>query len=291
MVMSTSRGFKKIILATDGSEQAEAAVDSTIALARASSAEVRVVHVWNLEVHQRHEQWDIEVRSEAQHMLDATVERLTTGGVRAEGLILRADSDHIAAAVAIAAKNFSADLVVVGSRGLSNWQSMRKHSVSHQLLSSVDCPLLMVRGRTATVRPLQRVLLAVAGGDDIGPAANSAIAAASPAGAQVLVAHVAQLFVGAQGLAYSEPEHEIQATMARAIKLIEEAGLSAKGVVAHPGPVAEVISSVAEVWDVDLVVVGSSRMGDLASMVLGSVSHDLLHASLRPVLIAERVPS
>ena len=289
--MDTSKGFNRIVLATDGSEQAQAAVDSTITLARSSSAEVRVVHVWNLEVHQRHEHWDIEVRSEAQQLLDATVDRLAKGGVRAEGLILRADSRHVAAAVAVAAKNFSADLVVVGSRGLSNWQSMRKHSVSHQLLSSIDCPLLIVRGGTASERPLQRVLLAVAGGDDIGPATQSAILAASAAGAQVLVAHVAQVFVGPQGLSYSEPEQEIQATIALAIKLIEDAGLSAKGVVAHPGPVAEVIIAVAEVWDVDLIVIGSSRMGDLASMILGSVSHDLLNASVRPVLIAERVSS
>ena len=287
--MNTTKGFNRILLATDGSEQAEAAVDATIALGRLQSAEVRVVHVWNLEVHQRHGHWDVEVQSEAQQLLDATVERLMTVGVRAEGAILRADSGHIAAAVAVAAKQFDADLVVVGSRGLSNWQSMLKHSVSHQLLSALDCPLLIVRSRPATVRPPQRVLLAIAGGHDIGPAARAAIAAAAPPGSQVLVVHVAQLIVGMQGFAYSEPQEEVQATMARAIKLIEDAGISAEGVVPHAGPVAEVIAKVAETWDVDLIVVGSSRIGDLGSLVLGSVSHSLLRATERPVLIAERM--
>jgi nucleotide-binding universal stress UspA family protein len=59
--------------------------------------------------------------------------------------------------------------------------------------------------------------------------------------------------------------------------------------VPHSGPVAEVIAKVAETWDVDLIVVGSSRIGDLGSMVLGSVSHSLLRATERPVLIAERM--
>ena len=42
-------------------------------------------------------------------------------------------------------------------------------------------------------------------------------------------------------------------------------------------------------WNADLIVVGSSRMGDIGSLFLGSVSHDLLHVTDRPVLIAERV--
>jgi nucleotide-binding universal stress UspA family protein len=287
--MNATKGFKRILLATDGSDQAEAAVYATIALGRTPSAEVRVVHVWNLEVHPRDGHWDVEVRSEAEQLLDATVERLTTGGVRAEGAILRADSGHVAAAIAVAAKDFKADLLVVGSRGLSNWQSMLKHSVSHQLLSTVDCPLLIVRGRPAVGGPRQRVLLAIAGGDDIGPAARAAIAAASAPGSQVLVVHVAQAIVGVQGFAYVEPEAEIKATMAKAIETIEAAGIPAEGVVPHSGPVAEVIAKVAETWDVDLIVVGSSRMGDLGSLFLGSVSHSLLRATERPVLIAERL--
>ena len=37
------------------------------------------------------------------------------------------------------------------------------------------------------------------------------------------------------------------------------------------------------------IVVGSSRMGDVGSLVLGSVSHSLLHTTARPVLVAERI--
>ena len=86
------------------------------------------------------------MRHEAEKLVDVTVERLLKAGVIAEREIDRADSRHVAAAIALSARDFNADLVVLGSRGLSDWQSMTRHSVSHELLCAVDCPLLIVRG-------------------------------------------------------------------------------------------------------------------------------------------------
>jgi len=289
VVMSSSKRFEKIFLATDGSEASQAAVEATIAIAKSPDAKVRVAHVWNLEVHHRHGLWDVELRSEAQRLVDATVERLLHAGVLADREICRADNKHVAAALAYAAKDFGADLVVVGSRGLSDWRSLIQHSVSHELLCRIDCPLLIVRRWTVAAKPHRQVLLAIAGGDDIAPAARAAIAAAAAIDAQVLVAHVTQLIVTGQAFVYAESAEELRAIMANTIKLIEDAGISAQGIVSRPGRVADVIANIAEEWKADLIVTGSSRMGDLASMVLGSMSHELLHATDTPVLIAERV--
>jgi len=169
-------------------------------------------------------------------------------------------------------------------------QSMLEHSVSHELVASVDCPLLFVRGGTAAQRP-HRVLLVVAGGDDIGRAARAAIAVASAPDCLVLVVHAGQLAAGAQGTVHAEAEDETPAAVAKAIKLIERAGISARGVMTQPGRVADVIARVAHTWDVDVIVAGSSRMGDLASRVLDSVSHEQLLSSTRSVRTAELAPS
>ena len=59
--------------------------------------------------------------------------------------------------------------------------------------------------------------------------------------------------------------------------------------VAHAGPVAQVVAQIAAGWRADVIVIGSSRMGDLGSMILGSVTHDLLRATERPLLVAERI--
>jgi nucleotide-binding universal stress UspA family protein len=287
-----NQGFSRILLATDGSEQATAAVGVTESFARVSSASVLVVHVWNLEVHHRHGVWDVEVRTEADALLKATVGRLREAGVEVDGMISRADHNHIAAAIAEAARTFKADLVVVGSRGLSDWASIVEHSTTHQLLSSVDCPLLIVRASSGAATHLaKKVLLAVAGGDDLVPAARAAAAAASAPGSEVKVIHVAQCIVGVQGFAYVEPEEEIRETIEHATAILNDAGIATSSVVAEPGPVAQVVAGTAAGWRADVIVIGSSRMGDLGSLLLGSVTHDLLRATDRPILVAERIRS
>jgi nucleotide-binding universal stress UspA family protein len=288
--MSTSQRFERILLATDGSEASDAAVDATIAIAKSPTAKVKVAHVWNLEVHHRHGVWDVEVRSEAEKLVDVTVERLLGAGVIAEREIDRADSKHVAAAIALSARDFKADLIVVGSRGLSDWQSLTQHSVTHQLLCAVDCPVLIVRGRRAGA-PIEvsKILLAIAGDDDLAPGVRAALAVAPP-GSSVMVVHVAQAIVDVQGFAYVEDSDEVHATMSHAFQLLGEGGVNVQGTIAHEGPVARAVAEFARDWNADLIVVGSSRMGDLGSLFLGSVSHALLHATDRPVLIAERVP-
>jgi len=289
--MDGTKRFERILLATDGSEASKAAVDATIAIAKSPTAKVRVAHVWNLEVHHRHSHLDIEMRTEAEKLVDATVERLFQAGVIAEREICRADSKHVAAALACAAKAFEADLVVLGSRGLSDWQSLTQYTVTHQLLCGLDCPVLIVRGG-ANGAPIKvsRVLLAIAGGDDLTPGVRAALAVANH-DAAVMVIHVAQALVGLHGFAYVESGDEIHETMTQACRLLGDAGVEVQGVVAHEGPVAKAVAAIAIEWNADMIVIGSSRMGDIGSLFLGSVSHDLLHVADRPVLIAGRVPA
>ena len=279
-----------ILLATDGSPEAEAAVNTTMVFAKAAAASVDVVHVWNLELHQRHGVWDGETRSEAESLLNDTVMRLRAAGIPTAGEIMRADATHVASAIAETARHSQADLVVVGSRGLSDWQSMIHHSVSHELLCALDCPLLIVQAKPVTAGSgFPRVLVAIAGGDDVLPAVRAAMAAASEPGTEVLVVHVAQAIVSSQGFAYVEPENEIHATIERATNMLNEAGIACEAIVAHAGPVAQVVAQVAAEWRADLIVIGSSRVGDLGSMLFGSVTHGLLRATERPLLVAERI--
>ena len=289
--METATGFKRILLATDGSAESASAADAALSLAISSSAEVRVIHVWNLEVHHRHGFWDVEGRNEAEQLLVAILSRFRAAGVRADRELRRADSSHVADAVVGAARDFNADLVILGSRGLSDWESMVKRSVTHQLLSTLDCPLLVVRGRPIGADGgARRILLAIAGGDDIAPGVRAAAAAGAASGSKVLVVHVTQTLM-AEAVAYVEPDDVVAATMASTIKLLSAAGVTAEGMVAHSGPVAAIVAEIASSWHADLIVIGSSRIGDLASLLLGSVSHDLLRIAERPVLIAERVGS
>jgi nucleotide-binding universal stress UspA family protein len=285
----TNSGFTRILLATDGSDESQAATAAVAMFARDSGAVVRVVHVWNLEVQHRHGVWDAELRSEAKGLIHETVDRLRAQGIEADGAISRSDNDHIAAAVAEGARQFGADLIVVGSRGLSNWQALLRHSVSHQVLSNVDCPVLIVRSMPDTMREERRVLLAVAGGDDVEPATRAAIAAAGAPGSMVLVLHVPLDVISAQGLAFVERDEEIRATLDRALHMLNDAGISAESMVPAPDSVGRAVADTAAAWRADVIVIESARLGDLGGMLFASVTHDLLHLTRTPVLVAERV--
>lgn len=76
--------------------------------------------------------------------------------------------------------------------------------------------------------------------------------------------------------------------MASVLGILKDSSINAQGVIAHARPVADSVAEIAQTWKADIIVVGSSRMGDFAGLMLGSVSHSLLHTTSRPVLIAER---
>ena len=50
----------------------------------------------------------------------------------------------------------------------------------------------------------------------------------------------------------------------------------------------QVIAEIATSWLADVTVTESSRIGDLGSILFGSVTHKLLRATETPVLVAER---
>ncbi len=288
--MSDEKSFNKIVLATDGSEGAQAAVLATIDLARYTPAVVRVVHIWNLEIHHRHGVWDIELRSEAERLAQETVDQLARAGVMAEKEIFRADNKHIAASIALIARDFRADVVVIGSRGLSDWKSLFEHSVSHEVLAAVDCPVLIVRSLPSQgTLSTNRILVAVAGGDDVAPAVKAASAvAATHQACAVKVVHVLQSIIGTQGYAFIETEQEAEAALDEAVALFKLNGINAEREAIPPAPVTGALVEAAAAFNADLIVTGSSRMGDASSLLLGSVSHDLLHRTEIPVLIAAR---
>jgi nucleotide-binding universal stress UspA family protein len=249
-----------------------------------------VAQVWNLELHHRHGRRDGEVRTEAEKLVDATVERLFHAGVIAEREICRSDGEHVAAALTCAAKAFGADLLVVGSRGLSSWKSLAQPGVTQQMVCGLDCPVLFIRaaGSGASIER-SKVLLAITMGDDLEPGVMAAVAVGQT-NASVMVAHVAQPIFAMHGFAYLESADEIRETMAQACQLLGDAGVNVKGVVAHQGSVTKAVAEIAYDWTADVIVIGSSRMGNIGSLFLASLAHDLLHMT-EPLLVAERVPS
>jgi len=146
--------FKKILVALDGSAHARKALLTAVQLAGQCDAVLVLFHGMQsgnlgpgyatkisaaaLEVYEKviHEQAEA-ILDEAQRL--AAEHGVTSVERRA------AEDDSAARAILNAAKSAGAELVVVGTRGLTGLRELAMGSVAHQVTAHADCPVLVVR--------------------------------------------------------------------------------------------------------------------------------------------------
>jgi nucleotide-binding universal stress UspA family protein len=288
--ISPSGKVNRILFAVDGAPESTGAVDAVATVAKASNAVVHVLHVWNLEIRIDQKRWDVETLTEARRLVEGIAGRLNAAGVSATSEVLRASEKEIPEAIAAAACRYSADLVAVGSRGRSDLRGLFLGSVSHRVLHKLSCPVLIVRQGTGMHRGarLERVLLAVAGGDEVPRAIEAVVTIAAAAHAMVRVLHVRPL-AAAENVTWIESEAEGTQVVDAILAELRVAGVTAESKVAGPSSfVARDIAEAANTWDADLIVMGSRRLSELGGLVAGNINHDVIHLTDRPVLVAER---
>jgi nucleotide-binding universal stress UspA family protein len=200
--------------------------------------------------------------------------------VNARPELRTAPRGQVAAEIAAAAAEHAADLVVLGSRGRSDLGGLLLGSVGHRVLERVRCPVLLVRaGRRASGRR-RRVLVAVAGDEDLAELVRTT-AAVAELDAQVLVLHLLAPGDGDLQLAISAQVVE------RMVAGLRRCGVRARGRVrAGARGTAQEIARTALGYGADLIVMGSRRLPALAALLRGSVSHGVLHHSEALVLIS-----
>lgn len=134
--------FEKILLAVDGSEPSTRAIPVAADVALGHRAEVLVLHVqehaltWGAEV---------ETPSEAAELVDGIVADLKDQGVSVRGEITRAPLGQTPRAILNVAHDEDVDLIVMGTRGLSDWGRLLMGSVAHKVIHLAECPVLVVR--------------------------------------------------------------------------------------------------------------------------------------------------
>lgn len=140
--------MNRILIATDGSEGAQAAVREGVALAAEVGAEVIFVTVRS-RIYMLGDPWYqaqlTRQLAEARAALDSAERIAEEHGVLHDSEILEGDA---AATIAAVAKLRQADLIVVGSRGYGPLTSAAIGSVSRSLLSRTRMPVMIVCDRT-----------------------------------------------------------------------------------------------------------------------------------------------
>ena len=139
--------MKTLVVGTDGSEGAEAAMDEVIELVHDEGATVHLVCVYpaqrpleRLGLTARQEPTDL--RGVAADVLARGERRFADAGFSVEKHAREGDPAHVILNVA---SEQDADLIVVGARGLTSFERFLLGSVSSKLAHHAPCSLMIVR--------------------------------------------------------------------------------------------------------------------------------------------------
>jgi nucleotide-binding universal stress UspA family protein len=136
----------KVVLATDGSKDAELAALTAADLATSTNSELHVVTVaggraYHTEV--REEVEDLQQRAE--QIVNEQVKKIEDAGGKVAEKHVRVVSEHRAEAIVDVAEDLGAGLIVMGSRGLGGIRRALMGSVSDAVVRHAHCPVLVVR--------------------------------------------------------------------------------------------------------------------------------------------------
>jgi len=136
--------FERILLAVDGSEHSFKAVPVAGDLARRYGGEVIVLHVreheitWGADI-------DVETAEEARALVDGVVRQLKDADANARGEVVRVPLGQTPRAILDLAQEEAVGLIVMGTRGLSDWGRLLMGSVAHKVVHLAEVPVLVVR--------------------------------------------------------------------------------------------------------------------------------------------------
>ena len=136
--------FERILVAVDGSPKSEKTIRIAVDLARRYGATSTVVHVREFE---RYEGSDVDLGPPipAEQLVDDVLERFRDAGVEAHGEIRRVSPGDTPEQIVEVAKKAESDLIVMGSRGMTEWKSLLLGGVANKVVHHATCPVLLVR--------------------------------------------------------------------------------------------------------------------------------------------------
>ncbi len=143
--------FERIVVSVDGSPDSNRAVEVAGEIALAKGAEVIVVHGRDIAVVAPPAatavpppQAEPETEDEAQRLVDEALQQLQEAGVSARGMVLPMRG-RLAQQIIETAREESADLIVLGSRGMSRIQEIMIGSVANKVIHLSPYPVLLAR--------------------------------------------------------------------------------------------------------------------------------------------------
>jgi nucleotide-binding universal stress UspA family protein len=148
--------LKRILVTTDGSENAKRAVNAASSLAKQNGSELLIIHVVSEAIPAQYSPIGINtpasdytgyfktIEQEGLKLVNEVVQKAKGEGINARGEVLRTISSTVESIVEVSEKEH-VDLIVVGTRGLGGFKKLLLGSVSSGVVSHASCSVLIVR--------------------------------------------------------------------------------------------------------------------------------------------------
>jgi nucleotide-binding universal stress UspA family protein len=285
----------KVLIGIDSSPSSERVLEAALARPWPPETTFCVLNIVDLQGFSRLPALIEEARREGEHLVDAGAKRFCGSGHQAFTKLLlgyprREISDY--------AKEWGADLIMVGSHGHNAIGRFLLGSVAQGALRAAPCSVEIVRtvGKTPSDHAL-KVLLATDGSDCSVGAVHAVANGPWPEGTIFKILSVEELMVvgnqmEASSLSAVYPASLLEELIAEAHNRAASAVGTAKAILLAAGrnvleapstPVGEpraVILDTAKAWGADLIVLGSHGRRGLDRFLLGSVSEAVaIHAN------------
>lgn len=146
--------YQRILMALDGSSTAEHALREALQLAKVLGAHLRIIHVvdevtmnWDAEYANPAEIWDAMARS-GRDLLDKAARIAAEAGVKADTQLIEVTTlgHRVPQVIADTAKDWFADLIVLGTHGRRGLSHVLLGSVAEGVMRIATKPVLMIRG-------------------------------------------------------------------------------------------------------------------------------------------------
>jgi nucleotide-binding universal stress UspA family protein len=136
--------FERILVAVDGSPKSEKTIAVAVDLALRYGSVVTVLHVREYE---RYEGSDVDLGPPipAEDLVNDVLTTFREAGVEAHGEIRRVTSASTPEQIVDVAGESNADLIIMGSRGMTEWKSLLLGGVATKVVHHAACPILLVR--------------------------------------------------------------------------------------------------------------------------------------------------